>query len=59
MGWTPGPVQRVKGSSVAATTAQAAAVGQIQSLAQELPYTVKWPKKKKKTNKPGFHQFFP
>ena len=56
MGSTPGPVQRVKGSSVAATAAQAAAAGQIQSLAQELPYTVKWPKKE---NKPGFHQFFP
>jgi len=44
----PGPVQWVKGSSIAAPVAQVATGAQIQSLAQKLPYTIYAAEKKKK-----------
>ena len=37
MGSIPGPVQWVKGSSIATAAAQVTATAQIQFLAQELP----------------------
>ena len=52
MGLIPGLVHWVKGSGIAASIAQIAAVAWIQSLAQELPYAtgvaIKIGKKKKK-----------
>ena len=40
MGWIFGPVQWVKGSTVAAAMGKVTAVARIQSLVQELTYTV-------------------
>ena len=55
MGLIPGLVHWVKGSGIAASIAQIAAVAWIQSLAQELPYAtgvaIKIKKKKKKKGK--------
>ena len=55
MGLIPGLVHWVKGSGIAASIAQIAAVAWIQSLAQELPYAtgvaIKIGKKKKKKEK--------
>ena len=47
-GSIPGLAQWIKGSSIAAAVAEAAPLARIQTLAQELPYTVGDPIKKKK-----------
>ena len=51
MGSIPGPAQWVKGSSVAIAAAQVETVARIQSLVQEVPYTMGAAIKKTKQNK--------